>query len=478
MGCIEAQPYVKMSNAFTGQVGSHSEPCGGLRSLNVGGNSNTNGSNSVNYGVSYANANNDLTNSNANIGSRLNFDHRSITVIPTLPIGRTQESTQTVPVIPRMKARNNIKGNSMRRRLREVYPLICSMDVLKKAADDACSPRNGSLEVAQFRSDEEHLLNEIHRMLLTHDYPLPQYNIYRKMERGKNRLIADLPLYPHRIIHCAIAIVIEDRLSRSLIHQTHAAIKGRGTHTAMMDIRKHIHNDPKLKYCLTMDIHGYYSSIPPARIKSMIRDYIKDPELLDLMDSIIDGYNATGYPGIALGGRLSPILANLYLSPLDHYLKEKLHVHVMERYMDNYFIFGYSKKWLHSIKDRMVAALGELGLSINTNCAIVPVDSTHGVDVVGWTVYSDHILIRKKTKERMRRVFKYIEYKLDREQELDAHDLGAMNSYIGSLKWFDSYNLKNKIVQPVLNKLADQQRWIKGLDSYRIFIEMNKEEYN
>ena len=47
------------------------EPVAVFRVLNVGGNSNTNASNSVKYGLSYANANNDATNQNANIGSRL-----------------------------------------------------------------------------------------------------------------------------------------------------------------------------------------------------------------------------------------------------------------------------------------------------------------------------------------------------------------------------------------------------------------------
>ena len=41
------------------------------RVLNVGGNANTDASNALQYGLSYANANNDATNQNANIGSRL-----------------------------------------------------------------------------------------------------------------------------------------------------------------------------------------------------------------------------------------------------------------------------------------------------------------------------------------------------------------------------------------------------------------------
>lgn len=60
------------------------------RSLYVGGNWN----NGTNAGVSYVNANNDLSNSNNNIGSRLNF--KTITVIPTLALARTTKKNRSI----------------------------------------------------------------------------------------------------------------------------------------------------------------------------------------------------------------------------------------------------------------------------------------------------------------------------------------------------------------------------------------------
>lgn len=61
------------------------------RSVSVGGNWH----NGTHAGVSYVNANNDLSNSNNNIGSRLNFDHK-ITVTPTLALARTTQRTRSV----------------------------------------------------------------------------------------------------------------------------------------------------------------------------------------------------------------------------------------------------------------------------------------------------------------------------------------------------------------------------------------------
>lgn len=68
--------------------------CSGAHVLYVGGYSNSNSSNSLNYGLSYFNANNSLSNSNANIGGRLTnvlIDSHNFTVIWASPKGGTQE---------------------------------------------------------------------------------------------------------------------------------------------------------------------------------------------------------------------------------------------------------------------------------------------------------------------------------------------------------------------------------------------------
>lgn len=66
------------------------------RVLYVGGYSNTSSSNALNYGLSYANANNSLSNSNTNIGSRLDRSSALITVSGTPPKGEISEATSRV----------------------------------------------------------------------------------------------------------------------------------------------------------------------------------------------------------------------------------------------------------------------------------------------------------------------------------------------------------------------------------------------
>lgn len=470
-GCFE------ISQSILGQVLSHPDPVCRLSVLNVGGNANSNASNSLQYGLSYSNANNELSNSNTNIGSRVNF---VLIINPSdNDLARVQNirnhtiRTSSAQVKARM---NKQRPFTMTKTIKNVYGDIISLDSLRQSADDACTPRKNKKEVAAFRADQDNLLAKLHDDLKEHTFEPSEYVTYHRMECGKSRLIADVPLYPDRIVQCAIANLLEDRLNSKLIYQTHASIKGHGTHTAMMDARKHLHNDPKLNWCFSCDIDQCFRSMPSSRVKAMNRRYISDGELLHLLDLIIDKYNETGNTGIALGGRLSPMFANLYLNDLNQHLKHDRHVHVMENYMDNFFIFGYSKEWLHDIRKDVVATLAEMDLRLNDNWAVRPVSSTQGVDMVGWVVFKDHVLIRKKTKQKMIRTFRDLEYKIDHGISWNEHDYGAYHSYMGSLKWFDSYNLYLKHIRPVQCKLQDLQRYQTGWRAYRSYIKNNGEE--
>ena len=414
--------------------------------LHVGGNANSDWSNSVQYGMSYANANNDLTNTNTNIGARLTLEYTlTVDSAPSLDGIR-----KTIPgSVPSGNIRNKTKAAEMKR-IGDLFVKVIDMDNLEKAAARACSSRKDKLEVAAFQAHKAERLAELQRMLAEGTFRTSDYYFFTVHEHGKIREIADLPLYPDRIAHWAIALVIEGPLDRRLIHQTHASRQGHGVHSAVEDIRLHLVHDPRFRFALKMDVRHFFASMDKGIAKDNFRHYLKDRRLLELIDRIIDEYPR---PGIAIGGRLSPIIANLYLNGLDHHLKEDMHVHAMDRYMDDILILGYSKPWLHRIRRDVAAYLGEIGLTMKGDYRVCPIDSTHGVDFLGYVIYSDHILIRKSTKVNFIRAMREMSRKLDSGIPLDHHDIAVIASYDGMLKWCDSYHLRQKHLAPVLEMM-------------------------
>ena len=321
---------------------------------------------------------------------------------------------------------------------------VC-FDNLKKAAELACKARSDKQEVTRFLSDWENKLTELQHKLLTWKFSFSSYRLFTINDYGKSRTVAMLPLYPDCIVLCALCLVTEGPLNAKLIGQTYGSIKGRGYHKAVHKIADYLASDRKIEYVLYIDIDQFYASIDRPLLKMMLRTRIKDRDILRMLDLVIDSYP---YDGLPKGNRTSPMLANLYLSELDHRLKERLHCHYYVRYIDDIAVLGYSKEWLWKIHDEIVSRLAELHLSLNPNCRIYPV--SQGITFLGYEIHRDYIRLRKKSKLRMKKRLQPISERLeDPNYSLSKHDLGVIHSYEGMLSHCNGNHLRHKIIDPL-----------------------------
>ena len=198
-------------------------------------------------------------------------------------------------------------------------------------------------------ADEDKYLYEIQKMLINHTFKTSEYTIFKKKDTGKERTIFKLPYYPDRIVQWAIIQVIEPYLLKYFTLDTYSAIPGRGIHYGVKKIKKQMryHKDD-CRYCLKLDVRKFYPSIDRDVLKQQYRRMFKDPELLWLIDEIIDSppEDTTGVP---IGNYLSQYSGNLYLATFDHWIKEVKRVKFYHRYMDDIVVFGRSKEELRSL---------------------------------------------------------------------------------------------------------------------------------
>lgn len=126
----------------------------------------------------------------------------------------------------------------------------------------------------------------------------------------------------------------------------------------------------------------------------VIRRKIKDPAVLLLLDGIIDSA-----PGVPIGNYISQYFANLYLSELDHRIKEVAGVRYYYRYADDIVVLAGDKATLHGVRVFINDYLNtERNLSMKSNYQIFPVES-RGIDFVGYVTYHTHSLARKRNKQ-------------------------------------------------------------------------------
>ncbi len=313
------------------------------------------------------------------------------------------------------------------KRIGNLFWKIVSPENLLQADYNACKGKYNQVGVVQHIARRPENLAEIHRLLVSGEFQTSLYQTFFVWE-PKKREIYRLPYYPDRIVHHAIMNIMEPIWVGCFTADTYACIKGRGIHSALLNVRKALKDGVNTRYCLKLDVRKFYQSVDHDVLKAIIRKKIKDARLLSLLDGIID--SAEGLP---IGNYLSQYLANLYLTYFDHWLKEVKKVKHYFRYCDDMVILGADKEYLHQLRWDIAAYLrDELKLSLKSNHQVFPVAS-RGIDFVGYVIYHTHTLLRKSIKKNFARAV------------AKRKPLSSLNSYRGWAKYANSKNLLRKL---------------------------------
>lgn len=315
---------------------------------------------------------------------------------------------------------------------------LASMENLRLAYTNASRGKHARNEVIRFSSNLEENLAEIRDSLVNHTYTVSDYFVFEKREK-KTRIISKLP-FRDRVIQWAIMQVIEPLWVSTMTSDTYACLKGRGIHACLKQLQHDLRTDPEgTAYCLKLDVKKYYPSIDHEILKQVVRHKIKDPELLWLIDVIIDSVPAGD--GVPIGNYLSQYFANLYLSELDHVTKERLRIRYYYRYADDVVILAPDKDTLNGVLLSVNHYMMECrNLRLKENFQIFPVES-RGIDFVGYVCYHTHTLMRKSIKKNMCKAVAKFD-KLHEEGKItDRQYKQAVCSWLGWAKHCNSNNL-------------------------------------
>lgn len=379
------------------------------------------------------------------------------------------------------------------KRYGNLYAKICSKENLKLAYKHAKKGKGWYAEVKAIEKDLDHYIDELHEMLVNHQFHTSEYVTFTKKEGKKEREIYKLPFYPDRIVQWAVLQVIEPQLLSFFTDDTYSAIPNKGIHAAFKKLRKDVDEHPdEMLFCCKIDCRKFYPSIDHEILKAKYRRKYKDCELLDLIDEIIesistcpatdeniefylsqgknveivtdsDGKEYIKGVGIPIGNYFSQYDGNYYLSEFDHWMKEVKHIKFYYRYMDDICIFGKTKEELHQVLADVQEYLKDnLNLRLKDNYQIFP-SFVRGVDFVGYRIFKDFTLLRKTTCLQMEKKMTKLLNKVQSGQQMNYSEWCSINSYKGWLKHCDSFRLSQKYIAP-LQPYADEY-YIKNIKS-------------
>ncbi|MCX6810000.1 MAG: reverse transcriptase domain-containing protein, partial [Candidatus Berkelbacteria bacterium] len=226
-----------------------------------------------------------------------------------------------------------------------------------------------------------------------------------------------------RVLHHAIIRVIESVFENIFIFDLYSSRIGKGTHKAVLRLKefawKLSRNDTKTVWALKCDIRKFFHSIDHKILFDLISKKISDPDLLWLLEEVIASYpsgarfacvganiereTAACGRGTPLGNLTSQLFSNIYLNPLDHFIKRTLKEKYYIRYADDFIVLSCNRDHLASMIPIIRSFLAEkLKLELHPD-KIVLRKWNQGIDFLGYIVFPHHILLRTKTKKRMLR---------------------------------------------------------------------------
>ena len=304
------------------------------------------------------------------------------------------------------------------------------------------SKRKKSRQGRYLLAHREEVIKELSERIADGTFTVANYRERTINESGKERRIQVLTMKDRIAVH-AIMSVVDRHLKKRFIRTTSASIKDRGMHDLMQYIRRDMQEDPEgTRYCYKFDISKFYESVCQDFVSYCVRRVFKDMKLI----TMLDGFIHMMPQGISIGLRSSQGLGNLLLSVyLDHYLKDRYGVRHFYRYCDDGVVLGKSKAELWEIRDAVHEQVEQIDLKVKTNERVFPVDE--GIDFLGYVIYPDHVLLRKRIKQKFAR--KMHEVKSRKRRRV------LIASFYGMAKHADCIMLFNKLTGKKMKSFKD-----------------------
>lgn len=318
------------------------------------------------------------------------------------------------------------------KRIGNLYHKIYDIENIKLAHQNARKGKTHYTEVKKVDYNIDYYCNLILVMLVDKTFKNSKYETFIKNDKGKDRTIYKLPYFPDRIIHHAILQVLEPIWKKTFIKNTYQSIKCRGVHKAKKDVLKAIQSiDGSSIYYGQLDIKKFYPSVDNKIMNSLISRKIKCKDTQWLLSEIIFSID-----GLPIGNYLSQYLGNLYLTYLDHYIKEELKIKHYFRYCDDIVILGNDYDSIVSTMREIGKKLQELKVVVKDYPKVDTLDN--GLDFLGFVFKPRHTLLRKRIADNFKKSVK--NFITNPTEKL----FNSIISYNGWVIASNSYNLWTK----------------------------------
>jgi len=228
------------------------------------------------------------------------------------------------------------------------------------------------------------------------------------------------------------------------------------------------------------DIKGYFDNIPHDKLMLLVEEEMADGRFLKLirqcleakvMDGLAEWTPERGTPQCAV---LSPVLANIYLNPLDHRMEGK--GFKMVRYADDFVVLCGTKADAEAALEAIRGWMGEAGLELHPEkTRIVDAGAGDKFEFLGYRFEKGRRWPRKKSLDKFKDKVRHI------TKRLNGHSLDAIIAKLNPCLrgWFNYFKHSRKCIfkdldgwtrkrlRAILKKRSKRKGCAKGWDNKR-----------
>jgi len=337
----------------------------------------------------------------------------------------------------------------MKIQLQEKFEDIISVENLLLAWREFERGKKNRRDVQEFSLRLVDNIFSLHRDLFNHTYKHGGYQAFKindlKLRDIHKAIVRD------RLFHHAIYRILYPFFEKTFISDSYSCRIRKGTHKAIGRFRKFAYkvsrNSTRTCWILKCDIRKFFANIDHGVLIKILKEYILDKDIIWTLENVIGSFSSVEGKniGLPLGNLTSQLFVNIYMNKLDQFVKHRLKAKYYIRYSDDFVILSESKKRLKKIISPIKIFLEEkLKLELHPNKAYHKTLAS-GVDFLGMVNFSDHRILRTKTKKRMLRKIKENGFLLREELISEARFSQSLQSYLGILKHCNGYDIQKEI---------------------------------
>jgi RNA-directed DNA polymerase len=215
-----------------------------------------------------------------------------------------------------------------------------------------------------------------------------------------------VPTVESRVVETAVRNVIEPIFEHTFAEHSYGFRPGRGAKDALRRVDKLLKAGKV--WVVDADLKGYFDTIPQRPLMVLVEEKISDSRLLALMWKMLKqgvmetakGWTPTKQ-GTPQGAVISPLLANIYLNPLDQMMARQ--GKEMVRYADDFVILCESRAEAEEVLRQLRQWVEAAGLTLHpVKTRIVDASQKGGFDFLGYHFERGRRWPRQKSRDKFR----------------------------------------------------------------------------